>query len=833
MEQTKLAVLENTHRQFEMDVDEEDLLLATADGSFNLIEWITSDTKTNTNDNRTQNISKGSNSTIKTDIESDSGVESTISDQRQQFHSSPLCSPIANGGKTFTPPSNNVTENQTNNANTAHIGIDGHLVIPQQNVHSPISQKYKSSISTAVDSTHNEDYCIEFNYIESDFPAISVQQSNGELAYFSVIIEAETSKLFESDNSISSKPIKTNDFTKENSTSSETETLHDIQENCDDTAQCEVQLSYKAKLVNENGIDNTPQAVVIPIVSKEANAINSTSSVEYFGQHVPLENQTTANALPADYKMYKGQPDKNKHNSSVPYLLSPSKSKKPILTRTATGNQMEEDDRDKSSKQIRLEDSIEPTKEIKILMAPSKNKNKSNNDLFIPEQADDTVDDSKILGTNEKDLCTNNSYILSDGKEKQSIKVAGVGIDNASNTTSFAECLTSKNRRCQIQSFGNHDGVKRVKGSVPTDHRFEDGMHGKFKIPTYKNYSKLHKPKPKSKAPAFKANIRNNVPDGYPSKRAHVQSNATKDKLNKNCITPPEYGTYTDDKGEPSPPSFSSGSVILQTKSRQTKKSCLGEKPADPISNKIFTYEEVNIRHDMSGEKSKASLLKRQKCKYKYNPRSQNCEIYNSTTQTTPKISSAEVLEERFSTPLQPNEMEGNLLTCIEACIPALTANVVDQENMQGGDKKCGGVDKFPEQKATFAKGEEVNKTSKQSLKYHQMLSHKEENAKEKIKQFSQRLKALRECYENKQAMGNGNAANKKCLETKRMQPEYNPNSIANSNSKHFPMPKTKLADTNSGHSQDQTSKSTPFECKKCGRRYQYENFLKVHIKRC
>ena len=272
------------------------------------------------------------------------------------------------------------------------------------------------------------------NYIESDFLAISAQQSNGELPYFSDIIETEAIKLYGSDNSILSKPTKTNDSTKENPTSSETE------------------IPY-----------NTTQPVVIPIVGKKAKSISSTNSVECFGQQAPPENQTTVNALPAENKMSKGQTDNKKHDSSMPHLLSPSKSRKPSLKRKATSNQIEEGCRDKSSKQTRLEDCIGPTKETEMLMSPSKNKSKRIHELFITDRAGDTVDDSKILGTDKKDLCTDDDHTLSYRKEKQPTKGVGVGIDNTSNTTSFAKCLISTNQKLSLIHISRCQRIERCR----------------------------------------------------------------------------------------------------------------------------------------------------------------------------------------------------------------------------------------------------------------------------------------------------------------------------------------------------------------------------------
>ena len=118
-----LEILENTHRQFEIAVHEAELVLPeSSDNSVDLLSAclnpITTTAKMHNNVEQTIS-SKQTNSTTRSDIESDSGIESINSDlQRQQFQASPLYSPIGMCGKTFTSPSpsssNHINDNSNN-----------------------------------------------------------------------------------------------------------------------------------------------------------------------------------------------------------------------------------------------------------------------------------------------------------------------------------------------------------------------------------------------------------------------------------------------------------------------------------------------------------------------------------------------------------------------------------------------------------------------------------------------------------------------------------------------------------------------------------------------
>ena len=107
-----IAALENTHRQFELAVQEAELVLPEPSDLQSGYPLSNSNSIThtakihNTNDDRNPNTIRPRNSTTRSDIESDSGIESINSDlQRHQFQNSPLYSPIGMYPKNHTSTS--------------------------------------------------------------------------------------------------------------------------------------------------------------------------------------------------------------------------------------------------------------------------------------------------------------------------------------------------------------------------------------------------------------------------------------------------------------------------------------------------------------------------------------------------------------------------------------------------------------------------------------------------------------------------------------------------------------------------------------------------------
>ena len=151
------------------------------------------------------------NSTTKSDIESDSGVESVNSHQFQ--NSPPLYSPNGLYSKPLTSPS------------THHYSVDAVVndkksteVLNLTPIQNPKGPQINNSDNSCLVQTSYYDFKANeldsINDIESNFPGVFGHCSNGELPTFSDIIEAETLNLFGNDDPSSS----INHFASDNNT---------------------------------------------------------------------------------------------------------------------------------------------------------------------------------------------------------------------------------------------------------------------------------------------------------------------------------------------------------------------------------------------------------------------------------------------------------------------------------------------------------------------------------------------------------------------------------------------------------------------------------------
>jgi len=167
--------------------------------------------------------------------------------------------------------------------------------------------------------------------------------------------------------------------------------------------------------------------------------------------------------------------------------------------------------------------------------------------------------------------------------------------------------------------------------------------------------------------------------------------------------------------------------------------------------------------------------------------------------------------------PMKNNEIESNLLTCIDACFPKTAEekknSVLEGEsslrnNSQRKSKltsslKCDTKEDGIESLSQSSKNLRLNVTAKDS-----------EEVKETFKQFSGQLKTLRKSHEHDVVISD------KVEKQETMNIEATPTKLTK-HSSIFSKEVQKVQD-------DKT-----FACPKCGRKYQYENFLKVHMKRC
>ena len=110
-----------------------------------------------------------------------------------------------------------------------------------------------------------------------------------------------------------------------------------------------------------------------------------------------------------------------------------------------------------------------------------------------------------------------------------------------------------------------------------------------------------------------------------------------------------------------------------------------------------------------------------------------------------------------------------------------------------------------------------------------------EVNIQEKVKKFSEQIKALRKVREietiqqipRKELKQGGDGIN--INNSSHLQKSSN-HSLSDKKPSQNLLFKKDITSITGGN---EASKTTGYECSKCGRKYQYENFLKVHMKRC
>merc|ERR1719273_1284653 len=108
-------------------------------------------------------------------------------------------------------------------------------------------------------------------------------------------------------------------------------------------------------------------------------------------------------------------------------------------------------------------------------------------------------------------------------------------------------------------------------------------------------------------------------------------------------------------------------------------------------------------------------------------------------------------------------------------------------------------------------------------------------NIQEKVKKFSEQIKALRKVREvetiqqipRKELKQGEYGININSTNHLQKSSNHSLSDKKPSQNLHFKKDTTSITGGN------EASKTSGYECSKCGRKYQYENFLKVHMKRC
>jgi len=159
----------------------------------------------------------------------------------------------------------------------------------------------------------------------------------------------------------------------------------------------------------------------------------------------------------------------------------------------------------------------------------------------------------------------------------------------------------------------------------------------------------------------------------------------------------------------------------------------------------------------------------------------------------------------------------GNLLTCIDACFPSLAEQKKKTHSERGPLSK---IDSHRKLKASSFQKAKENEVQTKHQHFSSTLSKvngikQQTEIQETVKQFSEHLKALRKGHEHDTLTSE--------KEEKNVTIEF-----ITPTKKSFQCPSLFTKDT-----QNQKQEINAYVCPKCGRKYQYENFLKVHMKRC
>ena len=716
----ELHALEDTHRQFELAVQDAELVVPeSSDSNYFLQNPNIFSKAENVNDSEPQNNSaRVRNSTTRSDIESDSGVESVNS---HHFQNSPLYSPMQSSYKNYTSPSPSagiIPHEKEERNGEFDASTKGYLnnSITKQNT---LSRRAFEAVFSSNSNFNNKSIQLDsLSTIESNFPEVFGGSTQGDMPSFSDMIEAETLKLFGDDGGGLDTPGDNPSLVNQTLNTTIDSPAFEIPQNCPDA------LCPEKECTSASSLDNSPtydRNDTTPISEKNSSYETIETSIHNYSNSSSMRSSSSNEHFKAN-QIINSTPNKQDVNSD----LRVDKSKKSFLQKRKISDDLENSL--SCSKKARIRDSISPD----------------------PQKAQKYFQDgrSKKLGNKNEDK----------QKKNQSTK------DSRNN-----EVKDSASYDCDIDSdmtpgIQNKDSNERKDAPTPKDLKESAHVGNEARVSniTNKTRSRLSRPGPKSKKKKLEkvTEDEEHLSESSPSKSSETFRSPFEDK-------------HCDTKNK------------KENKS-ETKGSC-------------FRTELLNELHK--------SITNDQG----------NCIVAKTALSRKNGPSPVKIPFKSTKSPMKNNEIESNLLTCIDACFPKIAEqkkkSVLEDESLQKNNshvksKLFSSLKSDPKEDVI----ENVSQTSK-----HSRLNgtRKETEVRETVKQSSDQSKALLKHHEHDIVM------------TEKVEKQETTNFGAT------PTKMTKHSSIFSKEVQNQSHDDKTFACPKCGRKYQYENFLKVHMKRC
>ena len=780
-----MAVLESTHRQFELAVQEAELVLPeSSDGQMHLFSPHSNQIlqAAKIHNSGDQNIHcKPRSSFTRSEIESDSGVESINSDlQRHHLQNSPVYSPV---GTYANPPSSSSSsyhipetiQNRTENSIT-----EKHFSTSQPN-QKPITASESLVPSSLVPTMDLQ----AINDIESNFPDVFGHASDCQLQSFSDLIEAETLQLF---GTVDPTNTPTNHIPSVNSTKSSTSGPLPQKSNNQEASIQSIDEAYP-----NMSITNDMEIVV------SEGQLNNPTIIE----NTSLQSITKANS--------------SENSNEEQELVSYNDFYKDLQS---SQTQAEENINENSSK-LHMTSKITPLKRKatnKECLDKSKNKKAKINDSGFVKTKCNLKDENNISSVGMQSL--KESFISNRLKKDTETRMEK---DKTESSKSLGDIENTVETVSAFELEGNfHNRVIGEKDNSSKECCLKPNTEKLHHNSTDVNKLRKYKPGPKSR----KRRLSDKLDEGNSSTNRDV--NPKVDLLGTIRRKYPVNRNATNKCNEPE-------NVIEADLQQEYSPLVNKERTKDKDANKI----EVKLNKDVSAQYHKQIIyemgaheingdeFKKPTLIIESNDCSEDYEMCKDRDSSPSKRVSAE--EERTS-PLKSNEIESNLQTCIEACLPALTLSKQGNNRSETGSLPRNEFDKSSLSGSSISERKDGKNYIFKSSKV--KMASNEVDITEKVKQFSLQLKALRKVHEKENTKASHSHKDAKVMSTDAVysngfsDKESKPNVIPY-------QPATSLAKPSTSPVPKQGQTNGPYECSKCGRKYQYENFLKVHIKRC
>lgn len=711
--------MENTHKAFELAVQSAELVVPESlETSYFLpnTNAMSSNEKHDVSDS--QNYSgQLRNSTTRSDIESDSGVESVNS---HHFQNSPLYSPMQTINKNYTSPS----------PSTVMINHERDEVSGESNLSNkePLNvQKSKQSTISSLDfeaptfltnTDYKTNHLDSINTIESNFPDVFGASNQNEMPSFSDMIEAETLKMFGdqsggahySDNSFSSN-VCTADVTNNKSKNSMSSKCTDTKSPINGYSATESE--YHGPNQDDHGLTRISKS--IPNSEKrESSMLNCTSA-----------NKRTLTFSNSDVKEYSNTMEEMAKKKDVRNTIPSGSTKYKVSTKRKINNV--EQNSDLSLKKAKVQDSKyqEPAQPLRHI------RNIEHKMLCDKNEQEKNLDDIEFGRTEVENNATSSENF---------------GIETKS---TLLNIVSTEEKNILKSEFANDSGQRNMVA------RASGGQSSKVR-------NKRLRPGPKSKVQKLEKILED-----------------------EECLA--ENSICKNDRHFTSQPK-------VENCDNKNKKEAKTEAKGGYFRRDLLNELHKSITDDQ-----------------------ENCVVARTAMLRKNGTKSSTESGEAKKNILKKNEIKSNLLTCIDACFPSLAEQKKKSHSELGPLSKIDSHRKLKSsslQKAMENEVETKHQHSSSALSKVNGIKQQTE-VKETVKQFSEHLKALRKGHEH------DTLTSEKEQKTETVQ-------FNTPTKKALQCPSLFTKDT-----QSQNQDSNAYVCPKCGRKYQYENFLKVHMKRC